>query len=192
MKHNLLLAAGLLLCLASCRKPAVPKPYGYFRADLGENTYQLLDTAAYPWRCQYATQAIIVPRRAAEPGEEWFDICYPKMRARIHCSYHPVHGNLPKLSRDAEEFVYKHTAKASSIPEQEFLNPERQVYGLYYELRGNTASPLQFYLTDSTHHFLRGALYFECIPNEDSLSASIDFIRTDIHTLIETLEWKKM
>lgn len=174
--------------LASCSHPAVPKPYGYFRITLPEHAYQQTGLEATPYLFDYSTQARIETRQGQD-GETWFDIAYPAFNARVHCSYIPVHNNLRSLSDDAQEFVYKHAAKATSIPERDYANPEARVYGVLYQLKGNTASPYQFYLTDSTRHFFRGALYFNCIPNEDSLSVVADYISEDLYHLIESFTW---
>ena len=84
----------------------------------------------------------------------------------------------------------KHIPKASDIKEIPYSNKEHKVYGLVYDIRGSgAASPFQFYLTDSSLHFLRGALYFNMIPNNDSMAPVIDFIEEDMNHLIETLQW---
>jgi len=90
----------------------------------------------------------------------------------------------------ARALAYKHTLKADAITEKVFIKPEQNVYGTVYEISGNAASSLQFFLTDSTNHYLRGALYFNAEPNKDSLAPLIDFVREDIIVLIESFEWK--
>jgi gliding motility-associated lipoprotein GldD len=68
---------------------------------------------------------------------------------------------------------------------------ERRIYGVLYEIKGaEAASTLQFYVTDSLSHFLRGALYFNVSPNNDSLAPVIDFIEEDIRHMIGTLNWE--
>lgn len=178
----------LTLLLASCGKSYVPKPFGYFRIALPEHRYQSFSRPEYPFHFEMADVAEVQERPGN--GGLWFDIFYPSMNARINCTYLPVHGNLRALSDDAQEFVYKHASMANSIPEQGFENPDRDMYGVFYSIRGNTASPYQFYLTDSTSHFLRGAVYFNCVPNQDSLAPLFDFMEADLRHMIETLEWK--
>ena len=175
--------------LASCGRSYVPKPYGYYRLNLPEQQYQLFDSATMPFRFELSESAYVQPMSGQNEGL-WFDIVYPELRARINCTYKPVNGHLAELSKDAQEFVYKHASLASSIPEQGFENPERGMYGVFYAIRGNTASPFQFYMTDSTRHFLRGAVYFNCVPNQDSLAPAFDYMEEDLRHLIETLEWK--
>ena len=94
------------------------------------------------------------------------------------------------LLEDGRELVYKHTVKADAITEQFYSNPERRVYGMLYQIKGDAASPMQFFVTDSTHHFLRGALYFNVEPNKDSLDPAIRFFSQDVVRFIETLSWK--
>lgn len=178
----------LVLALCGCTRSYVPRPYGYYRIGLPERSYHVFDTAAYPFRFEMSDAAQVQSRPGN--GGIWFDVVYPALNARINCTYKPVSGDLRGLSDDAQEFVYKHASMANSIPEQGFENPEQGVYGVFYSIRGNTASPYQFYLTDSTSHFLRGAVYFNCVPNQDSLAPVFTFMESDLRHLVETLEWK--
>lgn len=183
--RHILLLAGLFL-LTACGTRYVPRPYGYFRISLPEQTYRATTFGDCPVQAEISTAAQIEPRGDAY----WLDLVYPDLKARLHCSYKPVQGNLRELGDDAQEFVFKHAGIASSIPEQGYEDDERRVYGVLYELRGNTASPYQFYLTDSTNHFFRGALYFDCVPNQDSLAPVISYLEEDIRHIIETLSWQ--
>jgi gliding motility-associated lipoprotein GldD len=120
----------------------------------------------------------------------WINIDFPRYKARIHISYKPVNGNIDNLIEDVRTLAYKHTIKADAINEKVFSNPERKVYGILYDIKGNAASSYQFYVTDSVKHFLRGALYFNVHPNKDSLSPAVEFFGKDMRYLIESLEWK--
>jgi gliding motility-associated lipoprotein GldD len=99
-------------------------------------------------------------------------------------------GSLASYSEDIRTIAYKHIVKADDIIETPVMIPEKKVYGMIYEIKGNTASSLNFYLTDSVDNFLSGALYFNTIPNKDSLAPVISFFKNDIEHLIETVEWK--
>lgn len=178
----------VLLLLVSCGHPTSPKPYGYYRITLPEHNYQSFDSASYPYSFLYSNAAIIRPVRY-ENEQYWINIQYPSLNAAIHCSYKPVRGNLRLLTDDAWEFVFNHAVKASAIPEHAYENLEAHTYGVLCELKGNTASPLQFYMTDSTRHFFRGAVYFNCVPNQDSLEPVIEYMQEDVLNLIETLRW---
>jgi len=65
------------------------------------------------------------------------------------------------------------------------------MYGRIYEILGNTASQIQFYVTDSTKNFVKGALYFNTTPNYDSILPAIAYLKKDIVHLMETMSWKK-
>lgn len=178
----------LLVCtLYSCTGRSVPKPYGYFRITPPDTAYTSL--VGFPYGFELSTNAVVRPHN--QEGERfWIDIYYPWCDASIHCSYKPVRGNLRELTDDAVGFVYKHASHASSIPEHGFVNDEAHVYGVFFELEGNTASPYQFFLTDSVNHFFRGALYCNCRPNADSLAPVYEYLQMDIIRLMESFEWK--
>jgi gliding motility-associated lipoprotein GldD len=94
------------------------------------------------------------------------------------------------MMEDARSLAYKHTVKADAIDERIFSNSEKKVYGVLYDIRGNSASSIQFFLTDSTKHYIRGALYFRVEPNKDSLAPAVDFFTKDVIEFIESFEWK--
>jgi gliding motility-associated lipoprotein GldD len=103
-----------------------------------------------------------------------------------------MNGNFQQLSEEARMLVYKpHTVKADAISESLYQSAERDVYGILYELKGNTASNVQFVVSDSVTHFLRGALYFNSNPNKDSIAPVVNYINEDIIRLVETLRWEK-
>ena len=179
----------LLLLLSGCSGYS-PKPRGYFRIDLPEKTYQLFNEPGYPYIFEYANIARVIPKGGNLRDSFWIDIAYPQLNARIYGSYKKIENNFREVSEDSRTFVYKHTVKADGITEQPYIDEERKVYGILYELRGNTASGIQFILTDSIRHFFRGALYFNAAPNKDSIAPVAAFVREDIIHLIETLEWR--
>ncbi|MCB9017642.1 MAG: gliding motility lipoprotein GldD [Paludibacteraceae bacterium] len=170
-----------------------PKPKGYFRIDLPQQKhYAKFEEPHYPFSFEYSDMAkVIPPSKKNEENSFWVDIAYPSINARIYCSYKPIKGNFQEIAEDSRTFVYKHTVKADGITEQPYENSDRHVYGILYELKGNTASNYQFILTDSTEHFFRGALYFNSSPNKDSIAPVAKFIKEDIIKMIETFEWEK-
>jgi gliding motility-associated lipoprotein GldD len=124
------------------------------------------------------------------PGQkDWITIEIPGNHAQIHISYKKIDRNLSKLIEESRSLVFKHDQKASSIDEQLFIHPTHKMYGTVYTLKGNAASPMQFYLTDSVKNFIRGALYIREIPNYDSLRPVIGFLSADVIKMIETTEW---
>lgn len=197
---KLVFSISILALLFSCTRPATPKEYGYFRISLPPHEYinspQRTNNSTIAVGNQQCAQRTIIYQLSTaaqlqpldSPG--WFNIHYPALNATIHCSYMPVHNNLKSLIDDSEEFVYSHTVKASAIPEQAYSDPVNRVYGVYYELEGNTATPAQFWVTDSTRHFFRASVYIDCIPNQDSLAPVIDYLQTDCRVLIESLRWQ--
>lgn len=184
-----LAAAVLLGILAGCGDNAVPKPRGYFRIDFPPREYRLYN-ADCPFVFEYPAYSRISwdTGKANEPC--WFNIEFPAYKAKIYISYKRINKNLGDILQESHEFAYSHSIKADAITEQPWLNPDRKVFGILYDIKGNTASSVQFYVTDSTKNFLRGALYFATTPDEDSLAPVIKHFREDIVHLIETLEWK--
>ena len=118
------------------------------------------------------------------------NIVIKDLNAKIHLSYKNIHQNLSVLLDDAHTLAYKHSIKADAINEKVFINHEKKVYGILYEIKGDAASSVQFFMTDSTDHYIRGALYFNTNPNKDSLAPVVQFLKTDIVHFIETLNWK--
>lgn len=178
-----------ILLLSSCGRISVPKPYGYFRIDLPEKKYTHFETPC-SYSIEYPEYSRINLRPSVATDTCWMDIEFPKLKAKIHLTYFNLHGNLATLTELSRELAYKHTIKADAIEEKLWANDSSRVYGMLYDLKGNTASAIQFYVTDSTKHYLRGSLYFMAQPNEDSLLPVISFLREDIIHLIETLNWR--
>ena len=121
----------------------------------------------------------------------WYNLEFPSLKATLHLSYKAVNNNLSKYLDDAHEIANKHQIKATGLEEIPVIRDSAKVYGLVFDIAGNTASSIQFYLTDSTKHFLRGSLYFNAVPNADSLKIVVDFLKKDILHLINTANWKK-
>jgi len=190
MKRILVVIAfSFLLLSISCEKEHIPKPRGYFRIDFPEKSYIKMDSSALPYRFEIPDYGKIVKdnERLAEPY--WVNLDIPRFKAKLHLSYKNVDTNLMKLIEDAHTMAYNHSIRADAINERIYVNKEKKVYGTIYLIDGNAASPFQFYLTDSTKHFLRGALYFNEVPNIDSIRPVIQFLTPDVIHLIETTEW---
>lgn len=176
----------------SCNNDYTPKPRGYFRIALPDRKYTLLDSV-FPYKFEYPSYAHITNDPLSPQERNWMNIEMPVFRGRIHISYKPIANktDLTKYTEDARALALKHMAKASGIEQIAISNPVHRVYGLVYQIKGlGAASPYQFYLTDSIKHFIRGSLYFDVIPNNDSLAPVIDFVQKDIQHLIETTRWK--
>ncbi len=187
---QVILTAAVLLALAACQNPSyTPKPEGYPRIQLPERGYQVFDSTC-PFAFQYPVYGVINTDHKNKDKPCWLNVHYKPLGARLYLSYRQF-SDLEKLGayrEDARKFVYKHTVKANRIEEKRIQKPG--VSGIFYELGGNTATALQFYVTDSSRHFLRGSLYFNTEPNRDSLQPAIQFLRKDLLKMIRTLEWK--
>lgn len=181
----------IVFLTTACSHDYIPKPHGYFRIEFNEKSYHKLDSAALPYNFDIPLYSKAVPDKDRNVEPFWINLKIPAHKAEVHISYKKVEKNLAKLLEDSRTLAYKHTIKADAINERIFVNPQKKVYGTIYMIEGNAASPLQFYLTDSTTNFLRGALYIKEIPNIDSLRPVIDFLTPDIIRLIESTEWKK-
>jgi len=179
----------LALVLAGCKQSYTPKPNGYLRVHYPEKEYLRFDDAE-PFAFEYPVYAEVRENisRVSEPW--WYDVVFPEYKGTIHLSYKHLDDNIEELIEDSRVLVYKHTSRSDGISETPFIDRENRRYGILYDLEGNVASSVQFFLTDSVEHFLRGSLYFMTTPNRDSLNPVIDFVRADIEHLIESLEWK--
>jgi gliding motility-associated lipoprotein GldD len=182
-----------LVIFASCDEDDTvysPKPRGYCRIDFPDKKYRLFDSAC-PYQFEIPLYARMVhdDRKDAQPC--WYNIEFPGFKATIHLSYKPVASNIANFIDTSHYFAMKHQIKATGLEETPVIRDSARVYGLLFDIGGNTASSLQFYLTDSTHHFLRGSLYFNVVPNIDSTKIVVDFIRQDVLHLINTARWKK-
>ncbi|RYZ24100.1 MAG: hypothetical protein EOO16_02190 [Chitinophagaceae bacterium] len=181
--------------LAACNSDYTVKPRGYFRIELPKKEYVRFEQAGFPYTFEYPKYGQVVrdtlffDELAENPY--WLNIDFPQLGGRIHLSYKEIGRNkFDSLVSDAYELSYKqHTYKASAIDHKPFTTPNG-IEGVFITLRGNTATGTQFFLTDTTRHFLRGALYFNTTPNEDSLKPVSDFLREDVQHLINTLRWK--
>jgi gliding motility-associated lipoprotein GldD len=192
-KYSVILPVVLFMCLllsGACKRHYTPKPEGFIRIDLPEKKYLSFDSTC-PFSFEYPAYAAVNPDHSRITEPCWLNIDFNRFHARIYLSYHNVGNDLAMLMEDSRTFAYKHTIKADAIEESLISFPERHVYGVLYDIKGNAASSIQFYLTDSTRHFIRAALYFNSQPNYDSLAPVVEFIREDVIHLAETLVWSK-
>jgi gliding motility-associated lipoprotein GldD len=193
IKHLIILA--LPCFMSACNSDYIIKPRGYFKIQLPKKNYQNFDKADYPYSFEYPSYGTIVKdslffdKKTENPY--WINIDFPQFRSRIHISYKNIgRNNFDSLVNDAFTMSYKqHTYKASAIDPRPFTTPNG-IEGIFFTLRGNTATANQFFVTDTTKHFLRGALYFEATPNEDSLRPVNEFLKKDLEHLINTIKWK--
>jgi putative hemolysin len=176
--------------LTSCEQEYVPKPKGFFRITFPEKSYQLHSPAGCPFEFEIPSYATEV-RDSSKLAEPCFmDLQFPAFNATIYLTYKPVQNDLQKLYEDHRSMTMKHIPKANAIDEEAYQDAAHHVYGSRYSIKGSAASNTQFYLTDSTRHFIRGSLYFYSLPQPDSIAPVLAFINEDIKHLIETFRWK--
>ena len=168
-----------------------PKPKAYLRIDLPKASYQRFDTA-YPYKFEYSTLAQIKPDYEKNSEPYWINVEYPSVGATIYLSYKKINHNLSKYKEDAFGFANKHTSQADDIVESNIKDTAIPLIGKIYEIKGiNVACPYQFWISDSTSKFVRGALYFNTKPNNDSLAPVIQYLKKDILHMINTFDWNK-
>lgn len=192
MKKNIIIAILFSLLLGSCGEEVryQPKPKGYFRIDLPEKAYKSIDTIGR-YSFEAPTYAVLTHDPFAPEEKNWVNVEMPSFKASIHLTHKEVRGNLGEYLEDVHTMITKHLQKANGMNDSLIVNPDRKVYGMMIEMDGKgVATPLQFYLTDSTNNFVRGALYFNFVPNNDSMQPVIDYLRQDIDRMINTFEWK--
>ncbi len=180
-----LLALFFTIILVSCNNDIIIKPKAQLRLDYSKANYKDFNSDCF-YKFQKNERAILKKKRNCG-----VNLHYPKMNATLYLTYQDVNeSNLDSLLRDAQKLTYDHAIKAESIPEQPFVNPDHNVYGMFYMINGDAATQAQFYATDSVRHFITGALYFEAKPNFDSLYPAVVYLRNDIRRIMETLEWE--
>jgi gliding motility-associated lipoprotein GldD len=191
--QNFWLLCILLLVLASCNSPYVPKQEGYFKISFPEKKYLVFNQPGYPYTFEYPVYSKISKDTSffgdSPDNPWWLNISFPQFEGNIYVTYKPVKNNLQKLIDDAFNMTNKHTVMASAINDSMMITPNN-IHGMFFKVQGEVATANQFFLTDSTKNFLRGALYFNATPNEDSLKPVNDFVSADMRHLINTFKWK--
>lgn len=190
---NHLFVLTIFLLFSACEGEYSPKPRGYFNILFPKKSYSY-----FQGDCDFGfdipAYASVEPYSAKTDEKCWYNINYKAYRATLHLSYVPINkqGELKGHIENARLLAYKHTVKADAIEEIPLNFQSRKVFGLLYQLRGNSASQIQFYLTDSTTGFLRGALYFNASPNADSLKPVVDYLAEDINRMIASFQWHQL
>lgn len=181
---SLFLFFSFFLTVFGCKDDVLPKPSIYLRLDYPEAEY-IGFKGNCPFEFDINSKAIV--KQDKDCG---YSIIYPKMKATIYLSYKPVNSNINKLLKDAQKLTYEHVIKADDILEQPYINGDKKVYGMFYQVDGNAATNSQFYATDSIKHFVSGSVYFYAKPNFDSIMPAASYIKNDMQRLMETIKWK--
>jgi gliding motility-associated lipoprotein GldD len=169
----------------------VPKPKGFNRIELPPHSYANLEQE-HPYRFAFSKWAVVLPDTFATAGKDWIFVHYPKFGANIQLTYKPVDGDQNKLREyinDAYKLAGKHQIRASSIQESRLVT-QNGYTAMLFKIEGDVPSPYQFYTTDSTSHFMRGAIYFPVATKNDSLAPVIDYLQKDMIHLLNTLKWR--
>lgn len=186
----------ILFFIAGCTSSYTPKPRGYFKIIFPERSYQHFDNGVCPFVFDYPKYGVInrdtVFLDTVPDNPCWLNITFPALNGNLYLSYKEINDKNPlkKLIEDSHKLTFKHTVKADFIDEN-ILQTPNHVSGVLYDVGGNAASALQFFVTDSAKHFLRGSLYFYNTPNADSIAPVVQFLRPDILKLVSTLQWKE-
>ncbi len=189
--YSLIVMAVLAL---ACNDPYTLKPKGYYRIEFPKHEYKVFDQPGYPYTFEYPVYAEVLKDTSFFDDNDtpfWINIDIPRFSGKIYISYKQVgKTDFTKLVDDAFKMTYKHTSKATEIRDS-LMKTANGLSGVWFDVGGNAATARQFFITDSTTHFLRGALYFDTTPNADSLGIVNDFLQEDMKHLINTLNWKK-
>lgn len=195
--NKILFVAGLLFfALVGCKKETfTPKPRGYFRLEFPTAdsnkvfTHTACDfTFSYPDYVSIEQDTLFFDEKPDHPC--WLNVNYPSLNATIHMSYKPLRkNNLVDLTEDYHKMKSEHVTRADYIDEAVLYDSLKHNYGLLSKIGGDVASTYQFYLTDSSKHFVRGALYFKTEANVDSLQPALDFVKKDLLQMLDTWQW---
>ncbi|MEO6347746.1 MAG: gliding motility lipoprotein GldD [Aquaticitalea sp.] len=178
----------------SCGNNPIPKPRAYLRLEYPEPIYKSVNVPL-PFTFEKNNLAERIRNIKSDSSHNVYgiDIDYPTLKGTIYLTYKNVSSKTQLIAyiKDAQNLTQKHVIKADEIVEQLYLNKEHKVYGMFYEVGGNAASQSQFYVTDSTKHFLNGSLYFYAKPNYDSILPAAMYLKNDIQHIMESLRWKE-
>jgi len=186
----------VVLIIFGCKgDPPIPKPKGYFKFNFPEKeSLQTFNFDAckfnfeYPNYMEIEQDTLYFNEKPDDPC--WLNVKYPSLNGIVHMSYKPLNKNsFVALTEDYHRLKFKHATKADFIDDALIHAPEKDLYGMISQVGGNVASSYQFYLTDSTEHYVRGALYFRAAANADSLKPAVEFVKKDLVELFDTWEW---
>ncbi len=193
-KKIIFLIGFVFVLLMACNSPFVPKQKGYSQMHFPEKKYQVLKEPGYPYVFEFPIYAQINKKLNyfgdTKEADNWMNINFPEQNATLYISYRAIQpGQLDTLIKDANIFVNNHNSMANSMQDSVFTTANG-ISGVFFHIGGDVATNYQFYLTDSTRHFFRAALYFDATPNEDSLAPANAFILKDLTHLVNTFKWQ--
>jgi len=179
------------ILMFSCQRNYTPKPHAYYRIDFPDKEYRLYDSIC-PFTFEYPVYGTLTHVTPPSSDSCWINIIFPKYKGTIYLTYRKIDDNFDQYIEGEWNMVYKKIAlRADAVDDRLFYeNHEMKVFGRLYDIKGNAASQVLFYVTDSVKNFLRGSLYFYAVPNQDSLAPVNSFFREDVIVLMESLKWK--
>ena len=185
-----ILFIGLMMLNSCSEKVYIPKPSTYLRVEMPKHEYQLYDNdCPYTFQISKSYSVKDVDENGAKTCHK--DIDLGKLNGVVNFSYIEMKEPLSRYVNYSNDKVDEHKIKATEIVDERIINSEKRVFGTFFELKGDVATPFQFYLTDSTNRFVSGVVYFNCVPKYDSLKPSIEYLKEDLLHLVNTFEWKK-
>ena len=186
-----LLIISMFISCADDDSLGIPKPRGYFRINLPEKKYVQYD-ADCPFAFEIPDYAKMYNSAAPNASPCWRDLYFGQFHATLYISYNEINNDtiLEKLINESWALTEAHSQIANGMRDSTILRPKDNVFGSVQLLSGNAATQVQFYLTDSTKHFLRASLYFYSSPNKDSIAPVLEYIKKDIFHIVETVKWK--
>jgi gliding motility-associated lipoprotein GldD len=182
----------LLFIFISCggNEILVPKPPTYLRMNFPKHSYVTFsDNCPYTFEASSQFKVEKVKENNLETCHK--DIQLGKLNGVVHFSYIDMVEPLSVYVNYSNDKVDEHKIKASSIEDVTIMRPKDRVFGTFFALKGDVATPFQFYLTDSTKRFVSGVVYFNSVPNYDSLKPSLDYLQVDLMKMVNTFKWKK-
>ena len=209
----IMIAMVAMVISPGCNSVYTSKKTGYFHIDLPKHTYQSYNETGFPYSFEYPVYAVPVKDStyfdSTPENDYWVNIDFPQFDARIFLSYKIIGGKsvfkiknakgtyydsvgineFDRMVNDAFNLTNKNEAVATSIKDSLFTNPNG-ITGVFFKVGGNAATATQFFLSDTSRHFLRGALYFSATPNSDSIKPVQDFLQQDIKHMINTFKWR--
>lgn len=184
----------LIFICVSCGEDYKPKPKAFLRLDYPEAKYvETKFDMPFTFETNALVENISTKKMKATTESYGINIDYPALKGTIFLTYKAIEGNnkyLENFLRDAQKFTLEHTKKADEIPRFPYENKNQKVYGMLSVVKGNVASPAQFYVTDSVNHFLTGSMYFNAKPNYDSILPASHYLQNDMRRIMETIRWK--
>lgn len=142
--------------------------------------------------CPYSIEIPVYSRideRGSPEGSCWSNLVFPEQRATIHLTYRELNDDLPRMLEETHKLTFEHHVMADNIEDEQLIFLDKRVFGTVYTVSGNVASNVQFYLTDSSKHFIRGSLYFNAPPNKDSLAPVVEHLKKDVDHMLKSLRW---